>query len=100
MAWRRVIVVSALTLALQTGCDDGPLPTAPEPVQTPDSCLARAVFAEAPHSNYRLPFPVGTATTVLQAYCSPVPPTIGIMVFPSTSETGEGTRDARGGSEV
>lgn len=71
MAWREVIVVSALSLALQTGCDDGPLPAGPESLQTSDSCLARAVFGEPAHSNYCLPFPAGTATTVLQAYCSP-----------------------------
>lgn len=71
MNWRSVIVVWALPLALQTGCDDGPLPTAPEPVRTSDSCPARAVFAEPAHSNYCLPFPLGTSVPVLQSYCSP-----------------------------
>lgn len=58
-----VVAVAVAALAAATAC--GPSPAAP----TPAGCLVRAAFGPAAQSPYVLPYPVGTAYSVLQSYC-------------------------------
>lgn len=67
----RLLLAFLLSLGTAT-CDSGnSSPTAPDPPETRDECLARAIFGEPAASPYCLPWTPGTAFEVSQSYCSP-----------------------------
>jgi murein DD-endopeptidase MepM/ murein hydrolase activator NlpD len=64
-----IIPAGALVLTCQLACEE--VPELIEPTRTQADCLASAVFPDPATSDFCLPFPPGTVTSVSQSYCSP-----------------------------
>lgn len=62
------IAVLSVAAAFIFACCSGGVETPTNP--TGPNCLSRAVFGDPAQSPYTLPYPVGSAYTVLQAYCT------------------------------
>ncbi|MGE5360570.1 MAG: M23 family metallopeptidase [Bacteroidales bacterium] len=65
MAQRPRVIITATVASLALACGANPV----VPARTMNACLDRAIFGPPDQSPYELPYPVGAAYEVLQAYC-------------------------------
>jgi murein DD-endopeptidase MepM/ murein hydrolase activator NlpD len=65
---RTTLIVLIAAVLVFMSCDSE-VPTIPDANQTP--CMNRAHFGATENSPYVLPYPVGSAYSVLQSYCNP-----------------------------